>query len=334
LAASLFACGILAACSISTSLDGLANGDGTTRTSHGPSSGFDDAGHALSDATSPDDPTPDAEAAQDTSASTEIDSASAQDAAQATDASPAPDAGGQESGVDAGPSSYCASLSPHPLFCNDFDEGQSATSGWDHVASLNGAASIDVAKSLSAPAAFKESVNALSTGATVDVGAYKTFPAFAAKAVTLTYGFDLYVEKIDQTHTAPAVAAALVYNDAAGATWQLQLAITYTGSSISVRTPEWWAAAGGTPSGYTEHLVSATLSLQKWTRVSMQLTLPNGSGGAATVQLTIGGVAMPATSLNVTTSKGTPEMLLGLSYVQSPSDAWIVHYDNVTFDAN
>ncbi|HEY8075068.1 MAG TPA: hypothetical protein VIF62_13185, partial [Labilithrix sp.] len=72
------------------------------------------------------------------------------------DAAP-PDGGtdAHEGGIDAGPP-FCASLSPAPKFCDDFDDLDPMTKKWDQQVFLTGISSlaIDETQSTSAPASL------------------------------------------------------------------------------------------------------------------------------------------------------------------------------------
>ena len=324
-AASLAA--LVSGCSLITSLDGLTNGDDVALTpgqdgGDGGSGGSHEAG-ALKDAAPPSN---DGAIADDTSIPNG--DATPDDASSVIDTGPPPDA----PGTDAGPLGFCGSLSPSPLFCDDFDE--SSTFGkWDSTGTTHGIATIGSAVARSAPNGATATSNPLTTSV-ADVTIAKAFPTLTSTPRVETLAFDMFVEKMDTTHGAVAVVGALMLQDSAKALHEFQFVLTQTNGKIVATFPEYWDPGNGGATGFAEHDVSATVSLQTWIRVTIQLSLFNGTGTGSAARLFFDGTVVALLAPNLITKNGAPQALLGLSYVQAPSDAWVVHYDNATFDTS
>jgi hypothetical protein len=235
------------------------------------------------------------------------------------------------------PASFCASLSPKPLFCQDFDRAPLAMEGWDEITGVGGSSSLSGSEFVSAPSALQVQSGALSRNATVDVAAYKAFAALAATPAVFTFSLDLRVDLYDSSRSSDAVLCAFVLKDAAGTVWSLQLAATYDGTNLSVDFAEDAVPSGGGPEVYASHPASKTLPLAAWTRVTMEVTLHETNGPAAatrnTARLLFGSVEVANVALHVLAVDGTPEIVVGYEWITPPSPPWSSLYDDVTFDS-
>src|SRR5262245_1537502 len=96
-------------------------------------------------------------------------------------------------GFDAGDGAtvgFCASLSPQPTFCADFDDGSEFTA-WSVKAETLGQIGIDT-ESSSPPAALRATTSALTT--TDETLSWVGIVDFAAAATRVMYAFDVRVD--------------------------------------------------------------------------------------------------------------------------------------------
>jgi len=227
-----------------------------------------------------------------------------------------------------GGASFCASLSPKPLFCADFDEG-SATAGWDSVSGQKGTASLNTSESTSAPASMAIDTVAISSGQ-VDCAGYKLFPTLVNKALTMTLAFDVRFDATDAKKD--AVIGSIQLNAANGTLYEVQVDVAMsTSGDLTVDVPELTTPTSGTET-YVDHTLSKKLALGQWHHIVLLETAPASSGSGSLV-VTIDGSQAFSGSINVLVSSWTPEVIMGTSYIASPSSAWSIRYDNVTFDA-
>jgi hypothetical protein len=247
------------------------------------------------------------------------------------DAPVAPPAdGGAEAQVDAGDGSS-------PLFYDDFDEPPSdpadaaaLNAPWDQVTSLGAKASRNGAVSFSPPYAML--VQTVASAHEVDCAGYKSFPT-AATTGTYDLAFEIYVETADTTASSDAVLTAFELLDGAGTRWALQLEVSETAGTPTVDFSENGTASDGGPLPFRDHLASAPLPIGAWTLVTMEVNVTDADGPTAsanTATLSFGSTVVATASLQVGTVNGTPEILVGVTYVQPASPAWTVRYDNVS----
>ncbi len=323
----------LAGCSLALSLDGLTGGDagGGPR---GPSddaatSGDDTVGEAgtdapaLTDGPGVDAAGPDALGTQDAGSD-----------AGKPDATTESDGGTSDSGhfdgsnSDAATVGYCASLSPAPDFCDDFDEGP-ANPAWDQVTGVGGAVAVDALQSVSPPDSMVSTVNAAQAEGSVDLAGYKSLPSKQGVAGTATLGFEIRIDAGDTTSAADAVLGAIQLYDGS-ALYDLELEVMYASAST-------YAVSLTENSPSVPHATGATLALAKWTHVSLSVVLPAGNGGATTATMTIGGSNTFSTTVHVLSggkviASPIPEALVGPTFATPAAGGWVVRYDNVTFD--
>jgi hypothetical protein len=305
---------IVSACSLITSLDGLSD-DTNLRTGDAST----DRATPASDGGNP--------AAPDGDAPIQFDDAPSPDGV--ADA----DAGADALPDTASPLYYCSGLSPSPLFCDDFDQSANLVR-WDSTGAAHGSVTISSVTTHSPPNAVESTSTPVTSGQTVDVGLYKAFPTLVGLPRLETLSFDLYLETMDATHNALAVVGGLALRNAVNALHELQFVVTLSGGKVVATFPEYSEPGDGGATGFINHGVTAQLALRTWTRITIELTLGNPSGGAGNqARLLFDGVAVATIAINLTAKDPAPQLVLGLSYVSPPSDAWTVRYDNVTFDS-
>lgn len=306
-----------AGCSLFTSFDGLTGGGGAAEPDDGSVApvGASDAGATASPH--------DASLRHDASESGATPNPLEDAAAPPNDSGAIPESGA---------TGYCASLSPAPRFCDDFDESTSL-SKWDSTGSVHGLNNVSSAQSTSPSQSVASSSVAVSTGQVVDVGLYKLFPALTGIPRVETLSFDMYIDVIDSAHAALAVVGALAMRNTTGGLHELQFVVTLNNGKVVPTFPEYTEPGDGGATGYVAHGTTTTLSLKTWTRVTIELSMGNPNGGAGNAaRLLFDGVQAATIGVNLSVSNPAPQLVLGLSYVSPPSDGWTVRYDNVTFD--
>lgn len=232
------------------------------------------------------------------------------------------DAGTDAPAEAAAPSSYCASLSSAPIFCDDFDEGALGTP-WDQVSGAHGAVSLDSAFSVSAPNAMLVSVN--SGASNVDVAAYKSFPSKQGVVGVYTMDFDVRVETVDTSSSSDGVLAALQFWNGS-AYWDLQVEVVYASGALNAYLTEDSASVN------VAHIASQNIPMKTWSHVTLAVAVPSTAGSGTQATLSLNGAAIATATVKVTTNNPIPEILLGVTYATPSSGGWTVRYDNVTLN--
>jgi hypothetical protein len=245
----------------------------------------------------------------------------------ATDASV--DAPPTDAGADSVIAHFCASQSPAPAFCDDFDDGGALLSDggayppWGYgSATYDSAVELDTTKVLSPPYAMRSE--------TMPQTAPYTYPAayvtkFIPSGVTrVTLGVDVYIAQID-----PSGGTTIFTLIVADASLPLVVA-TPTGDAHVI---EGYDAPDGAGQ-YPQLGSSFTLVTKQWMRLvyaidfaanTVGLTMDSGSGPVA---------MLPATHSANPFSSNSPAAYIGIYYSQATSTGSTVYYDNVTLDWN
>jgi hypothetical protein len=221
--------------------------------------------------------------------------------------------GGDGSVVEASAMPFCASLSPKPKYCADFDTGSISDDG-----NLDGLPTIDPAVSKSPPASLLAvvEVNASGRGAKVTRDFIDTPASFAV-------AFDILVDEYDASHDVELVAVQL----------------TRSGTQVclfdaSVRGNQWTidesCQDGATRTVEIPHRSSISLMPSRWTHVAFSVVF----GATRTLTLTIDGQsAYTSLALDPATASGTAALSVGINYLQTAATIRTkLHMDNVTFD--
>jgi hypothetical protein len=244
--------------------------------------------------------------------------------ASKSDAATKPDAGKS----DAGTIGYCASLSPAPDFCDDFDEG-AANPVWDQVTSVGGAVAVDAAESVSAPDSMVSTVDADQAEGNVDLAGYKSLTSKQGVAGTATLDFEIRIDAGDTSSAADAVLGAIQLYDG-NDLYDLELEVMYASAST-------YAVSLTENSPAVPHATGATIALATWTHVTLSVVLPAGNGGATTATMTIASSHTLSTTVHVLSggnpiASPIPEAIVGPTFATPAAGGWTVRYDNVTFD--
>lgn len=218
------------------------------------------------------------------------------------------------SGSSGGASTYCDTLSPQPLLCNDFEEGQLAPLTQQPFD--NGSAALSTAKANPFPGqSFEAHYMGLGDPSKNLGQIYKDFPPGYA---SMHLGFDVLIEE---------------YAGGAGVTYIAAIELNNGCGAFLYATPGVLKIQQKCPSTVLgdEIISSEVLELHKWTPVDIALDLVSGLPSRITV--TIGGVkSIDKVQLVSEWAPGVPTIRLG-TVVATTSDARDVFYDDVVFNA-
>jgi hypothetical protein len=158
------------------------------------------------------------------------------------------------------------------------------------------------------------------------VAGYKSFTAKQGIAGTATATFDIRVDAADTSSASDAILGAIqLWNGSA--TWDLELEVFYASA-----TGDFTVSMSEDGTSYVEHAATHNLPMATWTRVTLAIALPTGTGGATTATLAFNGTTVASATVHVSTSDPIPEILIGTTYATPTAGGWSVAYDNVTFD--
>jgi hypothetical protein len=216
--------------------------------------------------------------------------------------------------ADASPLGFCASLTPAPTFCADFDEG-AVDNGWSSSQSSNGTIALDGTTSTSAPDSFVST----SVTSTANVIA-ALFKDFGTSGSAYHLAFDLRVDAVSANAQAVVGQVQLMTSNVLD--YGLSFIVTATDASI-----EESYRSGGTTQYLLTTLASRPVTGQ-WTRVFIDVTAPPGT---VTVHygatLVLDHQTMPTGSAN-----GIPTLGAGLEIFPTTSiNPCKVHLDDLTF---
>jgi hypothetical protein len=326
------------ACSALTSIDGLTGGGGdagdgaslptgtgdsgvaATDGDASVSSGNDDGGGSSTDTGSVTNPEPDAGVDEGGVSS---DSGGTQDAS-----APPADSG---AGVDSAVPTYCSTISPAPLFCADFDEGQALNAIWDSLTSQGGTAALTGgSNAFSAPDSMTVSLS--STAKNFDCAGYKAFLAEKGKTGT-TYVLlaQVRVDEFDTGTTSDAVFLTLqFYSQSSSAITDLQFELVEaSGQQAAFLSEDILQSDGG--ESFPEQLASQAFPLNTWVQVEISINV--ASSGNSPVTLSFNGTKVASTTVNLTMPSPIPQIIVGSTFANALPSAWQVRYDNVVFTA-
>jgi hypothetical protein len=231
---------------------------------------------------------------------------------------------------DGPPPAFCASLSPRPLLCADFDEG-SATSAWSYVHTTSGTIALDGTEFRSPPGAMITQ-SAIAGSGTVDVAGYGSFALTGQSTFTGTVGLDFRVDRADATGGLAVLAQIGLLDGTGGGQYFVQFVTSSNGAApLDCSVNEIYFATG-TTSMPVRHPVAQTIPIGAWTHLTLSIVAPFG-GGAGTQTLALNGVQVGTSSITVPVRNFSQAAGIGLTFVQTPSNGWTAVFDNVTFDA-
>jgi hypothetical protein len=226
-------------------------------------------------------------------------------------------------------SGFCASRSPAPTFCQDFDEGP-LPGNFSGESTVNGTLSLSKASVVSAPYSLLAQDNALGACAGLNTALRNFFPALPTAATTFTLDFEIDPLNVDPNSGAALVVASLDFGDAANERYSIQLTLFQQGvaGSIGIRLEEQAAYAdGGT--FYEPHALQ-NMPSGAWTEVVLEVNLAPAS---ATATVNYGSTPVLSDApLTISLNPTNLMLTIGSAYESTPSSGWTTGYDNVALN--
>jgi hypothetical protein len=221
-----------------------------------------------------------------------------------------------EAAADAPPAPFCASLSPQPTLCADFDEGPFNT-GFP-VLSEPGSTELgsDAQYSVSPPNSMYAEIAQGDSIANTYAYVEKTFTSTAKGA---DFAFD--VRPVSITANASAVMARIGLDFGLPTEHSLGLVLSTTDGLEE----SFFEADGGEV--FLEHDFGPVLQAGQWTHIEIVLSLTNG-----TVEVLAGGMQVLAPAMldpSWPTSTSSLVVDVGFGYANSTASAWNARYDDV-----
>ncbi|MCW5833734.1 MAG: hypothetical protein KIS78_15125 [Labilithrix sp.] len=224
-----------------------------------------------------------------------------------------PDAGADAKPSDP-PKTFCATRTPAPRFCDDFDDGD-LRDDWSVLTVLNGEADLDPTTSTSAPASFV--VGTAPIGGTQSAHVHLRTTAGGAPTGHVVFSFDVLLEAVTFTQGVVAIATLDV-----AANHSFTLYLRDGDADAPAATLE-----ENSPGSATRHVLSALPAAGAWTRATIDVDLP-----AATATVLWGTeTALDAAPILAGAAKD-PTIRVGAVYVYGPAASFGAHFDNVTLD--
>ena len=227
---------------------------------------------------------------------------------------------------DAGP--WCLGQGIH-LFCDDFDEAPLA-SAWDTFQEEQGTVRLNDASYTSPFESYLASATSLGQGGVAGVYMSKavTYPA-----TQMHWAFDVRPDALDPNGV-PVVVSSLQMVDTSGdilETITLSLGATsasVTDLAIGVDSGIEWTAT---------HPLVPPPAVGQWTRIKIDILLPEYAAGIGTGTLTVhvGSGPTPAVdhaAMSPASQPSLPYMMLGIVFELGPAEPAAVRFDDVTFD--
>jgi hypothetical protein len=219
---------------------------------------------------------------------------------------------------------WCASQSPAPLFCSDFDTTPMPW-GWDSVVAKGGSVMADPHAFESAPYSLYAATTAASTGY-LETLVEKTFSEPLGNS---TFAFDLYFETIDPGALYDKVAILTLGGESPSWTLFLQLP-SATRMDVVVQSP----VDGGV--SYVDYPFTPDGSapvVGKWMHVEIDTKKAASGVGIGQFQVLLDGqVVLAPVSVTSAAAFGAPKIQLGLAGIGTPTGPWVLRVDNVTFN--
>jgi hypothetical protein len=246
-----------------------------------------------------------------------------------------PEGGGGEGGggVDGG-GSFCASLSPTPTFCDDFDEATSPT-GWDQIIQNNGAVTVDSLLAFSKPGSMLAETSAAVGGQQTEADVLKQFASLQGKAIQISASFEMNVQTWDPSSSGQILAFEIIFKNSSSTFNQIVLNLNSLGASgVSAQIAENAQGADGGEAGYNSYPLSTHPPTKTWTKVEVDLVIASPTSAASNV-ITVkldGATQLSQQALQVPLQGGSPWVHMGIGYVATPAGAWAVRFDDLVVD--
>jgi len=227
---------------------------------------------------------------------------------------PIPAEAGTDAKADAAAKSFCATRSPKPKFCDDFDDGD-LDDDWDVLTVVNGDADLDPFSATSAPASFAVATLPVTSMQSAHVHLRTTVTGTATGHVVLA--FDMMLASTTFTRGVVAVARLDVSSDHFFTLYLRDGDLDAPAATLEEISP------GGT----TRHLLSTLPPANEWTHVTIDVAL---DAAKATV-LWGTNKALDQAPIAAGTAKD-PTIRLGAVYIYGPAASVEARFDDVTLD--
>jgi len=242
--------------------------------------------------------------------------------------------GGASSGGDAS-AAFCASLSPAPTFCEDFEQASWA-SHWDQLIQQNGSVTVDSVLPFSnQPDSLLTQTSAALSGQATEADALKQLAAYQGKAIHLTASFEMNVQEWDSASSGQVIAFEIIFKNSSAQFNQIVLNLGSLGSTgVTAQIAENAQGVDGGGAGYNSYPFGTHPPTKQWTKIDVDLVVasPTGSGSNVITVKLDGAPQLSQQALGVPLQGGVPWVHLGIGYVATPSSGWAVRYDNLVVD--
>ena len=217
---------------------------------------------------------------------------------------------------------YCQGLSPSPLFCADFDEGQDASSYWSSTAGLMGSVNLTGQYAKSPP-------DSTLCQTTSDTGfAYGEADLSEGNPGTYTFTFDFLIVSGDTASIADMYVGEVDFPP-----WSIDVELQATGNQGQYSV-DLWETLYSADAGYSVVTHNATGLIKKgtWSHVALVLSTPDG-GANGTGSLTVDGM-LTTFSTGLVVGSAPPFAQAGIvsNEAISATAGWVIAVDDVTFD--
>jgi hypothetical protein len=252
------------------------------------------------------------------------------------------DSGAPEAGD--GGASFCASLSPQPTFCADFNEpaGGSIGTGWTQLIQQHGQLTVDNLNpfSMSAPYSLLAQTDPESMGQYNEADALKLFQGYGGQKLKISASFEMRIEGVDTSTSGQIIAFEIIFKNSTTQFNQIALNLNSLGNqnSVAAQIAENAQGPDGGAAGYFNYPFAGQLPAQTWTKVEVELTandVPGAGSASNVITVKVGGTTeLSQQGLQVPLQGGDPWVHLGIGY-QAPSTGgtgWQVRYDNFAFN--
>jgi hypothetical protein len=222
---------------------------------------------------------------------------------------------------------FCASQSPTPLFCCDFDTTPMPW-GWDSVQTNMGSVALDDHIHESPPYSLQASTVPETTGYLL---------AMVQKSFIQPLGdskleFDMYFDTIDPGAQYDKLATIMLGDS--DDPWTIYFQMPRAGQ-IDIATADPLADGGVHYIDYEFTEAGGAVVTGKWIHVEIDTMKADSGPGIGQLQARVDGVlALAPVPVDSKVAVGAPTIQLGLTGIGTPTGPWALHIDNVTFDTN
>jgi hypothetical protein len=227
---------------------------------------------------------------------------------------------------------FCASQSPAPTLCDDFDEYQTMTlSKWDQEIQTVGSVGLTTIAPWSKPNAMSAQTGIAAVGQYPEADVLKAFTDLMGKNILIKASFEMNIQQWDQNTTGRIIAFEVIFKNSSAQYNQVVINLLSLGTGgVSAQVAENAYGADGGTIGYFSYPFPDHPATNGWTKVEVSINVPNASGSQSnTVSVSVGGMPeIQGQALQIPIQGGTPTVHLGIGFVQTPATAWAVQYDD------